>query len=151
MLLQLLLLQNLYFLGIVHPCLYILFLLALPAELDRHWVIVIGFITGLIIDLFSHSLGVHTAACTFICFLRPYLIDRLVQEDERLVDTINSASLGWEAYIKYVSLMAVAHYTIVAFLEAFSFRHIGLTLLQIVLSALLTIALILGYELTRHD
>lgn len=149
MLLQLLLVNNLHFLGVVNPCIYILFLLAMPADLNRLWQLLIGFGTGFVMDVFCNSMGVHTLACTTLCFARPYLIGRLVQEDERLVGTITAMSLGWETYIKYVVFFTLGHHTLLFLLSAFTFRAFWLTLIQIVLSSALTIALILGWEAIR--
>ncbi|MBQ9339063.1 MAG: hypothetical protein IJS13_01875 [Paludibacteraceae bacterium] len=148
-LLQLLLVNNLYFLGIVHPCVYVFFLLALPAEVNRYWLLVIGFLTGLLMDVFCNSFGAHAAACTLLCFVRPFLLGRLVQEDERLTGTMNVTALGWEVYIKYVVILVLLHHITLFMLEAFSFRLFWLTLLQILLSALLTIVIIFGYEFAR--
>lgn len=148
-LIQILLVSNLYFLGIVSPFIYIVFLLALPASLNRLWLLLIGFATGALMDVFGNSPGVHAAACTMICFVRPYLISRMVQEDDRLTGTIDSRSLGWEVYIKYVCMLVLFHHAMVFMLEAFSFHHFWLTLLQIVLSSALTIVLVLAWELLR--
>lgn len=148
-LLQVLLVNNLHFMGVVNPCIYILFLIALPAELDKLWQLVIGFACGLVLDIFCNSMGVHTLACTTLMLARPYLISWLVQEDERLVGTITANSLGWETFIKYVVLFTVGHHTLVFLLAAFTFHAFWLTLIQIVASSLLTILLILGWEVVR--
>lgn len=148
-LLQLLLVNNLWLWGLMHPFVYILFLLALPATLNRYWLMLAGFATGLMMDVFCNSPGVHTAACTAICFIRQMLIGSLVQEDERLTGTINSWSLGWESYIKYVIIMVLLHHLLVFVLEAFSFHAFWLTLLQTLLSSIVTVALLLGWEVAK--
>lgn len=149
-LLQLLLINNLHFLGVVNPCIYIFFLLALPAEINKGWQLGIGFTMGLIIDIFCNCPGVHAAACTALCFARPYVLGHLVQDDERLVGTINAHSLGLEVYIRYLVLLTLVHHSIVFILSAFTFHAAWLTLLQILISSLITIGLILVWEIT-HD
>jgi len=148
-LLQILLINNLHFLGIVDPCIYILFLLVLPADTNKMLQLGIGFLTGLVLDIFCNSMGVHTLACTTMMFARPYLIGRLVQEDERLVGTITANTLGWETFIKYVIFFTLGHHTLVFLLSAFTFHAFWLTLIQIIVSSLLTIGLILGWEIIR--
>ena len=151
LLLQLLLINNLYFLGIVHPCIYVLFLLALPAEVNRHLLLAIGFATGALMDICCNTFGAHAAACTLLCFLRPYLVSAIVQEEDRLTGTMNTDSLGREAYIKYVVILTLLHHTTLFMLETFSFHNLILTLTQIILSSLLTIALLLTTEFAlRH-
>lgn len=149
LLMQVLLVNNLHFMGVVNPCIYILFLIALPAEVNKLWQLVIGFATGLVLDIFCNSMGVHTLACTTLMFARPYLIGWLVQEDERLVGTITADSLGWETFIKYVVFFTIGHHAMVFLLSAFTFHAFWLTLIQIVASSLLTILLILGWEMVR--
>lgn len=149
-LLQILLLNNLHFMGVVNPCIYILFLLALPAEMNKMVQLGVGFALGLLMDMFCNSPGVHAAACTAVCFARPYVLSRLVQDEERLVGTLNSLSLGVEAYIRYVIILTLIHHTLVFILSAFTLHAFWLTLLQIVLSSLLTIGLVLFWELVRQ-
>lgn len=148
-LLQLLLVNNLHFLGVVNPCIYILFFLALPAETPRLWQLIIGFAVGLLIDIFCNSLGVHTAACVALCYIRPKLISSLVQEDERLVGTIDAETLGWSAYTKYLIILTLLHHSLVFLLSAFTFHTFWLTLIQIVVSSLMTIGLLFFWELVR--
>jgi len=149
MLLQILLINNLHFLGIVDPCIYILFLLVLPADFNKLGQLAVGFGTGLVMDIFCNSMGVHTLACTTMMFARPYLIGWLVQEDERLVGTITANTLGWETFIKYAAFFTIGHHTLLFLLSAFTLHALWLTLIQIVVSSLLTIGLILGWEIVR--
>lgn len=149
MFLQVLLVNNLHFMGVVNPCIYILFLLALPMGVNNLWQLGIGFCTGLLLDIFSNSPGVHTASCTAIMLLRPYLIGWLVAEQDRLVGTLNSSSMGWSAYIRYVAMMTLVLHVLVFSLATFSLHAVWLTVLQIVLSSLLTTGLLLFAEVIR--
>lgn len=149
--LQILLINHLQLLGVCHPCIYILFLLALPVSLPRWAELLIGFGTGLIMDIFCDSLGVHAAACTLIAYLRPLIIRKLVQENERITGTPDSGTFGHLTYIKYVVLLTLIHHTAVFCLAAFSWHNWWLTLLQIVVSSIVSIGLILGYDLLRRQ
>lgn len=147
--LQVLLINNLHFLGIVSPFIYILFLLALPATISQLWLLIIGFCTGLVMDMFCNSPGIHAAACTAICMLRPYLLAWQVKEQERLTGTISSESLTWGTYLRYLTVMTLVHHTLVFALTAFTFHAAWMTVLQIVLSSLLTMVLLIFWELVR--
>jgi rod shape-determining protein MreD len=57
------------------PYLYYLPLLWLPFSVSRMWLLVIGFITGLTLDYFMMTPGLHAAACVLIAFFRPYIIN----------------------------------------------------------------------------
>lgn len=150
LLLQLLLINNLHFMGICNPCNYILFLIALPAQLP-HWVeTMIAAIVGLLMDVACNSLGVHMAACIALSYVRPKLLHVLVPDDDRLIGTLSTRIIDFAAYTRLVLTLTLLHHTILFLLLNFTFHAFWLTLLQILVSSAITIALILGYELIRH-
>ena len=69
-LVQVLLLNNIAFSGILNPYLYVYFLIILPVDFRPTLGLIIGFLLGLSIDLFSQTLGMHTIATTFAAFCR---------------------------------------------------------------------------------
>ena len=80
MLLQVLLFNQLQLWGACHPYVYILCLLMMPITLPHSVDMLIGAGVGIIMDIFCNSLGVHTASCILIMFIRPYLIGAIVNE-----------------------------------------------------------------------
>src|SRR5512135_3327450 len=78
-LVQVLLLNKINFLGYLSPYLYVLFILLLPFETPGWALLVLSFLTGLTIDLFSGTPGLHAAASTFTGAVRPLAI-KLVGE-----------------------------------------------------------------------
>lgn len=147
---QVLLINNLQLLGVCSPCIYVLFLLALPPTLPRWAELLIGFVAGLVLDIFCNTLGVQTAACTMVAYIRPLLIKNMVQDNERLTDTPSSKSLGFITYLKIVVILVLVHHTTMFSLIAFSFHNWWLTLIQIIVSSIVTIGLILGVDLLRR-
>ena len=148
-LLQILLLNNLQFWGLCQPQIYILCLLMMPIVLPRWADMLIGFAVGLMMDILCNSVGVHTASCVLIMYIRQPLIASLVQEHERLTGEISWLTISHDAFIKYVVTLVCAHQVAVSMLTAWSFQHFGMTLLQILISAGVNIGLILGYNLVR--
>lgn len=146
MLMQVLLINNLRFMGVCSPCLYILFLIALPANLPRAVETLIGFLTGFLMDLFCNTLGAHMIACTAISYLRPLMLQRLIQQKERLIGCLHLEALGWATYSKLLVTLVLVHHTLLFSMEAFSLSMMGIVLLQILFSSVVTIALILGWE-----
>ncbi|MGL5732100.1 MAG: rod shape-determining protein MreD, partial [Bacteroidales bacterium] len=63
LLLQVLILNNLYFLGWATPYLYVYFLMTLPRELSKNMQLTIGLLMGLGLDIFSNTLGMNMTAC----------------------------------------------------------------------------------------
>lgn len=146
LLLQMLVFNNLHFLGICHPYIYILFLIALPIRIPQWIELLIGFGVGLIVDMFCGSPGVHTAACSFLAYLRPIFIKRTIQDAERISMTIDGLSIGFNEYVKLVVLYTILHHTLVFLIEAWSLAHFWLLLAKIIVSSLFTIALLLFYD-----
>ena len=65
----------------ITPYLYFLFILWLPFSVSRQWLLLIGFITGLTLDYFTTTPGLHAAACLLIAYVRPFLITILTPKD----------------------------------------------------------------------
>ena len=118
MILQVLLFDQLQLLGVCHPYIYVLCLLMMPITLSHSADMIIGAVAGLIMDIFCNSMGVHTAACIFIMFIRPYLIGAIVNDKDRLNEQISLRSLGMEALLRYVVILVVIHHLIVFLLAA---------------------------------
>ncbi len=150
MILQVLLFDQLQLLGVCHPYIYILCLLMMPITLSHSADMIIGAVVGLIMDVFCNSLGVHTAACIFIMFIRPYLIGAIVNDKDRLNEQISLRALGMEALLRYVVILVVVHHLMVFLLAAWSWAHIGFVLLETIVSSLVTISVIIGYNALRY-
>lgn len=150
LLLQVLLINNLQFLGVCHPYIYIFSLLVMPITLPRWADMLIGGVVGLILDIFCNSLGVHIAACIMLMYVRPYLIGAYVSDRERLTDEIDVRSIGVVNFVKYTILLVLLHHTMVFFLTAWSVQHFWFTLLEVVVSSVVSIILIIGGDLLRN-
>ena len=150
MILQVLLFDQLQVLGVCHPYIYVLCLLMMPITLSHSADMIIGAIAGLLMDIFCNSMGVHTAACIFIMFIRPYLIGAIVNDKDRLNEQISLRSLGMEALLRYVVILVVIHHLIVFLLAAWNWAHIGFVLVETLVSSLVTISIIMGYNSLRY-
>ena len=150
MLLQVLLFDQLQLLGVCHPYIYVLCLLMMPITLPHSADMIIGAVVGLIMDIFCNSLGVHTASCIFLMFIRPYVVGALVNDKDRLNEQISLRALGIEALFKYVVILVVVHHLMVFLLAAWSWSHIGFILIETIVSSIITISIIMGYNALRY-
>ena len=150
MLLQVLLFDQLQLWGACHPYIYLLCLLMMPITLSHNADMLIGAAVGVIMDIFCNSLGVHTAACILIMFIRPYLIGAIVNDKDRLNEQISLRAIGMEAFVKYVVILVIIHHLTVFALGAWSWQHIWFVLLETIISSTLTIAIIIGYNALRY-
>jgi len=143
-LVQVLLMNNIQLGGYLNPYIYVLFLLSLPFETPKWGLLVLGFLLGLTIDLFSHTVGMHTSACVFMAFMRPMVLGTLEPRDGYEPDTYPSVrdyGLNW--YFKYSSILILAHHLFLFYIEMFKLDNFFHTLSRALLSGLLSLIFIL--------
>lgn len=145
---QVLVLNRIHFSGFINPYLYVLFILYLPAGINRGTLMLLGFITGFIVDLFSNTPGMHAGATVLISFIRPFLLKDYLSKDSSNPEsspTIRENGIGW--YIKYAGFLVLSHHTFLFMVEQFNLSFIWPVLVRIVLSSLATMILILLAQL----
>lgn len=150
LLLQGLLVNNLHFMGVFHPYIYMICLLFLPSSLPRWVELLIGAAVGLCMDAICSTAGVHMAACVAVSYFRPLMMARLVQDVNRISSQICSSTLGNWQFMALSALMILIHHTLVMLLEAWSVQHLGWLLLNILLSSLVTFVLVFLYDRTQR-
>ena len=149
--LQVLVLDNLHWLGLVHPFVYIWAILLLPIELPRWAQMLAGAAIGMVMDAFTHAPGVHMAGCVMIAYLRPLLVAGYVQDIKRMKGAITFEAIGMGNYLRLLAVLVIVHHVLVFMLEAFTFHHFGYTLLQILLSSAFSFAFVLMFEYVRKN
>ncbi len=149
MAIQVLLFDQLQLWGVCHPYIYVLCLLMLPITLPHSVDMLIGAAVGLVMDVFCNSIGIHMASCILVMFIRPYLIGAIVNDKDRLNEQITLHALGMEALLKYVVIMVLIHHFTVFMLAAWSWNYIGFVLIETFVSGIITMLLILGYNILK--
>ena len=71
LLLQILVCNQLNFMGSLNPYVYVIFVLLYPIGSNRMGFILLSFTLGLILDLFLDSGGAHAAAAVSMAYVRP--------------------------------------------------------------------------------
>ncbi|HSH19527.1 MAG TPA: rod shape-determining protein MreD, partial [Draconibacterium sp.] len=116
-LIQVLIFNQVQFSGFFSPYVYILFIILLPLSTPRYLVLILGFFLGLVIDVFSNSLGIHSAATVFIAYVRPVVI-RLIsnrEDDKSDYPGLQQNKPVW--FIKYVAIMVLMHHLLLFYIE----------------------------------
>jgi rod shape-determining protein MreD len=136
---QILVMDNIMINGYMIPYVYLLFILLMPFETPRWIQLISGFLLGLGIDLFEHTLGIHTAATVLIAFIRPYLLNLLSPRDGYEPDTFPRIHYyGFLWFLKYTLVIVVIHHFALFYLEVFQLKDFLSTLLRVILSTLLS-------------
>jgi rod shape-determining protein MreD len=144
---QVFLLKNMGYYNLSIPYLYILFILLLPFSIPNWMLFFLAFATGLTVDVFYDTLGLHALACTVMAFVRILFISLTVQRDG--FDNEPEPRLGimgfrWFAF--YAIILAFFHHLILFTFETFRLSELGYVLIRVVLSAVLSTILMIITE-----
>lgn len=143
MLLQVLVLNNINFLGYINPYLYIIFILLFPFSGNKSLLILLSFLLGLSIDFFSDSGGVHAAASVFLAYMRPLLLKFSFGVSYEY-NSIKLSRVQFSERFIYVTLCIFLHHLLLFSLEVFSISHILLVIKSTLFSSIFSVFLVLS-------
>ncbi|MFY9597954.1 MAG: rod shape-determining protein MreD [Dysgonamonadaceae bacterium] len=144
-LLQTLVLNRISVFGVAVPILYIYFLIKLPKNRNLFYVVISGFLMGLIIDIFLNTPGMNAAATTIVATLRKPLMNIFFSKVE-YEDFVPSIYTETGAFLRYSVVMVLLHQTLLFFIESFTFFNLTSTLIRIGASSVLTLILIIALD-----
>lgn len=133
----------------ITPYIYYLFILWLPFNISRFNLLVVGFFTGLILDYFMMTPGLHAAACTLIAYVRPFLIGVLAPKDNTNYNYREPSpkAMQWTPYMVYVLILTLLHHGYMVFLQWLSFGSFLDFLVKVVATTGISLLLIVTVEL----
>lgn len=148
-LLQVLIFNNIKLTALeITPYIYLLFILVQRTDIPSWQLLLLGFFTGLTIDLFTNTIGLHASATVLMALLRKVSLN------------INASRIGYEVgvtpgvrlygswwFFKYAFGLVFVHHLLLYFIDEFGFVKIHLTLLKVFLSSIFTFVVILLAEL----
>ena len=149
-LVQALLLNNICLFGLATPFVYVYMLLAIDRETNRNALMVIAFLLGLAVDIFSNTPGVNAGASVMVAFMRPGLLRLFSPRDVYENFEPGIYTLGFGPFARYAFVTLLLHHAALFFLEAFSLVSIGYLLSRILCSTLLSLVFVLAIEFVRH-
>lgn len=133
----------------ITPYLYFLFILWLPFSVSRQGLLILGFLTGLTLDYFTMTPGLHAAACTLVAYVRPFIINILTPKDSSEFNYREPSPLAmqWTPYAVYVFVLTLLHHGYLVLLEWLSFGSFLDFLIKVVATTGISILLIFTVEL----
>ena len=140
---QILLLNNIQLFGYMQPLIYIWFIILLPNSFPKWIVMILGFLMGFTMDVFSAQLGFHTATATLTATIKPMMLSWFVNNFDNNTFRPSIAEMGFLSFLGFTSSIVFLHTTIYILIESFSFAEILNLLLRILISSLISIGLIL--------
>jgi len=151
LILQVAVLKNIGYYNIAVAFPYILIILLLPIGLPNLLLYTLAFFTGLSIDAFYDSIGIHAAACVALAYFRIFFHKITIELDEQeSFNTPSWGNMGFKWYSTYIVLSVLIHHVVLFFVEAFSFYNFIHTLLSIAFSGVFTLILIFVISLLTY-
>ncbi|MBG6109415.1 rod shape-determining protein MreD [Flavobacterium sp. CG_23.5] len=135
---QIVIFNNMNFLGYISPFPYILFIILYPVNGNKSGLLIASFLLGLIMDMFSNSGGIHTTACLVLAYFRPFIFKfsfGLSYEYQ----TIKLNDVLTPERFSFILLSVVIHHFTLFIFEAFQFSFLLDILLRALLSSVFTI------------
>ena len=139
--------RNLVLFNYAFSFVYIAIILLLPVETDRLYLLYIGFLVGLLVDVFSNTYGIHAAATVLIAYSRPLLINYQTKSKGLDRMDIGIRSQGFISFVGYIFPLIFIHSCVLFLLEMNNTDMILYSLLRIVATTFLTFSFILIFEL----
>lgn len=123
---------------------YILIFLLLPMDTNPLLQLVLGFVIGLSVDAFYHTLGVHAAACVLLSYVRFYWSQFMTPNGGYDAGPrINVRTQGLEWFLTYAYPLILVHSLLLFFIEAGGFGLFWLTLSKAFYSSIFTLVVVI--------
>jgi hypothetical protein len=138
--LQVLLFNHLTIFQIATPYIFLLPLIMLPPSTSMPAMLLIGFATGLTVDVLSdtYANGLHAFGCLMIAGVRQRTLSVLSTSNVRTVGELSFREQNPVWMAAYISILILVHHLAYFYLEAFTFRHFFHTFLKVMVSGAYT-------------
>lgn len=143
---QIFIFNNVNLFGYINPYPYVLFLLVFPFTSNRSLYILIAFLTGLTMDMFGNSGGIHAAACLFLAYLRPYALQFAFGVSYEYNSIKLSKVTFYERFV-FISVMVLLHHVVLFALEVFNISNILYTINKTLVTSIFTIVLCMIFNI----
>lgn len=143
LLVQIFIFDNISITGYVNVYIYIMFIIMLPMQMRRTTVIVLGFLTGAIMDALIGSGGLCMMVTTWIAFIRSSILYITAGRDVVNIGGIPSArTIGTVRFCSYLVLMTLAYNIPFFFMETMNPSEIAYTTMRVIFSTIPTVLII---------
>ncbi|MEZ7500002.1 rod shape-determining protein MreD [Flavobacterium sp. Arc3] len=135
---QIVIFNNMNFLGFIMPLPYMLFIILYPVNGNRTGLLLSSFLLGLTMDVFSNSGGVHATACLTLAYLRPSIF-KFSFGISYEYQTIKLNDVLTPERFSFILISVIIHHFTLFILEAFQVSFFWDILIRTLLSTVFTI------------
>lgn len=145
--LQVFVFNHIHLFGYATPLAIGYMVVCMQRETSRTSILLWGFITGLVYDLFSNTPGMASASCTLAAMVQPMLLNIFKPHDAAENFTPSITILGFSSYTLYAFMLLFIMHAAFYLLDACTLINWPLTLLAMISGAALSTAIAVGIEL----
>jgi len=127
----------------IHFSIYPVIIALLPFKTNKTLVVLLGFLIGLVVDLFYDSLGVHAAAATFTAYARFYILMLLAPAEGYGKEGLTAYAYGFVWFVSYLAALLFIHLLVLYSIEAFSFVYFSEIILRTIFSFIASLFLLI--------
>ncbi|MGB1216378.1 MAG: hypothetical protein ACPG5P_00795 [Saprospiraceae bacterium] len=135
----------------MHIIVYPIFILLLPFETKKWVLVLLGFLIGIMVDIFYGTMGVHAAAGTLTGFIRPIILK--LQEPKGGHGQQGSPTkyrLGLASYARYTGIMLLIHLVWYFSMQYFSVAYIYSITTSTLLSFVFSFPLVIAHAVAAN-
>ena len=143
---QIFVLNNIQLSGYINPYYYLIFILYIPSKNSKASTLLLSFLIGFSIDIFSQSYGAHAFASVLIGYMKILLLGKTnkTKEGDELIELKN---LSINKFIILASYFIIIHHFTLFFLERFNINEILSILKMTIPSSIFTLFLLTIHQI----
>lgn len=134
---QVFILNQIHLFGYITPLFIGYVMICCPKDMPKIHLLLLGFITGLLFDMFSNTAGMASAACTLQAMVQPSLLRLFTSYDAPETFTPTIHTMGRWPYLAYSLMSMFVLHSVFYLLDAFTLYDWQLTLAAIAGSSVL--------------
>lgn len=135
---QVLIFNTLNFLGFINPMIYVLFFYWYPIKVNRGLFLLVAFLMGFIVDVFSDTLALHTIASLTVAYARPVMM-RFCFGVNYEFQNFSFKNTTKVQRLTFLGLLILVHQIVFFSLEALSISHFVLILKKVFATGIVTL------------
>lgn len=146
-LVQVLVCNNVLLFGVAVPFIFIYFIIALPLDTNINILMLLSFLLGFFIDLFSDTLGLNSMTCLILSVVKKPVFYAYMPKEDKFITAVPSISvMGWVGYFKFILTLSAIYCFFLFGIELLSFASFGRIILMAVSSTILTLLLLIALD-----
>lgn len=126
---------------------YLVALIKMPLQVNYCLQIIIGFLAGLMVDLFCNTHGMHAFASCTLMLLRPRLFYLFVDKEVKAL-AVNASQIGITVFQRYAITIITLFVVLLYLIESFTLFNLDVVVVKALISVTMTWIFAVIWEIT---